>query len=100
MVFGSLGLAVLAFDGVPALPAEVVFWQSTAYLVLGCTLFAFYAQNWALRHSSPSRVALLTSSEPVFGALFAVFWLGESLSVAGWLGGGLMVVAALWACAR
>lgn len=98
--FGCLGLAVLAFDGLPALPAEAAFWQSTAYLVLGCTLFAFYAQNWALRHSAPSRVALLTSSEPVFGALFAVCWLGESLSVVGWLGGGLMVLAALWACAR
>jgi drug/metabolite transporter (DMT)-like permease len=43
---------------------------------------------------------LLTSSEPVFGALFAVVWLGESLTTVGWLGGGMMVVAALWACAR
>jgi drug/metabolite transporter (DMT)-like permease len=60
----------------------------------------FFAQNWALKHSAPSRVALLTSSEPVFGALFAVLWLGEQLSLSGWLGGGLIVLAALWTTLR
>jgi drug/metabolite transporter (DMT)-like permease len=63
-------------------------------------VFAFFAQNWALQHSAPSRLALLTSSEPAFGALFAVFWLGESLSLWGWLGGALIVGAALWLTAR
>ncbi|CAM3819134.1 hypothetical protein POHY109586_23530 [Polaromonas hydrogenivorans] len=63
-------------------------------------MFAFFAQNWALQRTSPSRVALLTSSEPAFGALFAVLWLGEGLSITGWLGGGLIVVAALWTTAR
>ena len=97
---GSLWLALLAPGGLPALPTSAVFWQATAYLVLGCTVFAFFAQNWALKHSSPSRVALLTSSEPAFGALFAVLWLGESLSITGWVGGALMVLAALWTTLR
>ena len=43
---------------------------------------------------------MLTGSEPVFGALFAVLWLGERLSLAGWLGGGLIVLAALWTTLR
>jgi drug/metabolite transporter (DMT)-like permease len=81
-------------------PANAAFWQASVYLVLGCTVFAFFAQNWALKHSAPSRVALLTSSEPAFGALFAVLWLGESLGVMGWVGGGLIVLAALWTSAR
>jgi len=93
-------LALLSPGGLPALPTEPAFWQGTVYLVLSCTVFAFFAQNWALKHSSPSRVALLTSSEPAFGALFAVLWLGESLSVLGWIGGGLMVLAALWTTVR
>lgn len=76
------------------LPSATAFWRATVYLVLECTVFAFIAQNRALIDSAPSRVALLTSREPAFGALFAVLWLGESLSVRGWLGGALMVLTA------
>ena len=85
---GSLGLALLSPAGLPALPTNTAFWSATVYLVLGCTVFAFFAQNWALKHSSPSRVSLLMGSEPAFGALFAVLWLGESLSPLAWGGGG------------
>ena len=98
--FGSLLLALSLPGEVPPLPQSSAFWWATVYLVLGCTVFAFFAQNWALKHTSPSRVALLTSSEPAFGALFAVLWLGEGLSVAGWFGGGLIVLAALWTTVR
>jgi drug/metabolite transporter (DMT)-like permease len=98
--FGSLLLAMGTPGGLPTLPANAAFWQASIYLVLGCTVFAFFAQNWALKHSAPSRVALLTSSEPAFGALFAVLWLGESLGAMGWVGGGLIVLAALWTSAR
>ena len=100
MAAGSLVLALLTPGGLPPLPTAPAFWQATAYLVLGCTVFAFFAQNWALKHIAPTRVALLTSSEPVFGALFAVLWLGEGLSAVGWLGGALIVLAALWTTAR
>ncbi len=92
---GCLLLAQLQ-GGLPSLPASPAFWGNTLYLVVFCTIFAFFAMNYALRHSSATRVALLTGSEPVFGALFAVLWLGESLSVASWVGGLLMVAASLW----
>lgn len=80
----------------PALPAEAAFWWPMAFLVLFCTVFAFFAQNYAAARTSPSRVSLLMGSEPVFGALFAVYWLGEVVSGWGWLGGLLIVVAAWW----
>ncbi|APR35159.1 DMT family transporter [Paraburkholderia sp. SOS3] len=83
----------------PSLAGHGTFWTSVVYLVLACTLFAFFAQNFAVKRSSPTRVALLMGSEPAFGALFAYAWLGEQLSVWGWVGGGLMVLASLLATA-
>lgn len=80
----------------PAWPTQASFWWPMAFLVLFCTVFAFFAQNYAAARTSPSRVSLLMGSEPVFGALFAVYWLGEVVSPLGWLGGLLIVVAAWW----
>lgn len=97
---GSLLLALTVLPGgLPALPAAPRFWGNTVYLVLFATLFAFFAQNYALRRSSPTRVALLTGSEPVFGALFATLWLNEHLNPVAWAGGALIVAASLWAAA-
>ncbi|EEX32413.1 permease [Vibrio coralliilyticus ATCC BAA-450] len=55
-------------------PASWEFWLTVIYLVLFCTLFAFYVQNYAVRRTSPTRVSLLMGSEPLFGALFAMAW--------------------------
>ena len=99
---GSLLLALAQPGSLPPLPSPThasAFWWACIYLVMGCTVFAFVAQNWALRHSTPTRVSVLTSSEPAFGALFAVFWLGENLSATAWAGGALIVAAALWSMA-
>lgn len=94
-----LGILVLP-DGLPALPRDPMFWYATAFLVVFCTLFAFFAQNYALRRTSPTRVSLLMGSEPVFGALFAVYWLNETLSWIGWVGGAMIVIASLWAARK
>lgn len=41
------------------------------------TALAFYTQNWAQRHTLPSRTALILSMEPVFAALVTYFTLHE-----------------------
>lgn len=95
--FGCLLLGSLLLPGgLPPLPTAPAFWAGSLYLVLFATLFAFFVQNHALRRSSPTRVALLMGSEPLFGALFAVLWLSEQLSLQAWLGGLLIVGATLW----
>jgi drug/metabolite transporter (DMT)-like permease len=95
---GCLMLGVIVLPGgLPTLPRDLLFWYATGFLVIFCTLFAFFAQNYALQRSSPTRVALLMGTEPVFGALFAVYWLHESLTLAGWVGGLMIVAASLWA---
>lgn len=77
----------------PAFAVHPAFWGYVAYMVLGCTLFAFFVQNYAVRRSSATRVALLMGSEPVFGALFAYLWLGERPTPSAWAGGALIVAA-------
>ena len=72
---------------------QPAFWLISLYLVLMCTLFAFFAQNLAISRTSPTRVALLMGSEPLFGALFAMLWLGESLSLIQWLGALLIITS-------
>jgi drug/metabolite transporter (DMT)-like permease len=69
----TVGLGALALSasqgGLPALPHDPDFWLAISYLAVLCTVCAFAIQNYALRRSDPSRVALLMGSEPVFGAL-------------------------------
>ncbi|MGN8160718.1 DMT family transporter [Salinisphaera sp. SWV1] len=72
---------------------SIKFWMEIGYLVLFCTIFAFFAQNFAASRTNPTRVSLLMGSEPAFGGLFAVIWLGESVSFTGWIGGTLIVGA-------
>ena len=79
-----------------SLPNDGHFWLVMLYLVLFCSIFAFFAMNYGLRHTTPTRVALLTGSEPAWGALFAVLYLGEHLVWYQWLGGLLMVAASLY----
>lgn len=97
MTLGS-AILMLAAHGTawPPLPRSASFWSAMAFLVLLCTLFAFFVQNYAASRTSPSRVALLMGSEPMWGALIAVFWLGEQMALQGWIGGLLIVASAWW----
>ncbi|KAA1006527.1 EamA family transporter [Paraburkholderia panacisoli] len=104
VAFGSAAAASLftprQWQALPALSGQATFWAYIAYLVLACTLFAFFAQNFAIKRSSPTRVSLLMGSEPAFGALFACIWLGEQISTAAWVGGMLIVAASILATVR
>nr|WP_235971210.1 DMT family transporter [Azohydromonas caseinilytica] len=100
MALGALLLALLLRRGAwPPLPTDPMFWFSVGFLVLFCTVFAFFAQNYAAVRTSPSRVSMLMGCEPVFGALFALLWLGEALTWRVWSGGSLIVLATWWATA-
>ncbi|HZZ06551.1 DMT family transporter [Paraburkholderia sp.] len=104
VAFGSAAVAVLfvpqQWQPVPSLAGHAMFWGYIGYLVIACTLFAFFAQNFAIKRSSPTRVSLLMGSEPAFGALFACIWLGERISTTAWVGGALIVAASILATVR
>lgn len=98
MVVAVLAGCVALFEPRPAggFQGSLSFWLITLYLALFATLFAFYVQMSMIRRTSPFRVGLLLGTEPLFGALFAVLLGGESLTAAGMVGGGLIVLATYW----
>jgi drug/metabolite transporter (DMT)-like permease len=74
------------FSGTPRL------WLALVYLALFATLLAFGIQTWAQRVLPPVRVALISSLEPVFAALWAALLIGERLTGRELAGGVLIVV--------
>lgn len=97
MTLGSalLMLSVSGSDWQP-LPTSGSFWGAMGFLVLACTLLAFFVQNYVASRTSPSRVALLMGSEPLWGALIAALWMSERLTLLGWIGGLLIMLSAWW----
>ena len=67
-------------------------WLGLVYLALFATLLAFGVQTWAQQKLPAVRVALLSSLEPVFAALWAALFLGERLNVRELSGGALIVL--------
>ncbi|WP_319804410.1 DMT family transporter [Nocardioides malaquae] len=86
------GLAT-APDGV-VLPSTTADWGSMLYMALVAGAAAIFVQTWAQAHLPPTRSAIIMSMEPVFAALFAVWFGGESLT-SRLLTGGLLVLAAM-----
>jgi drug/metabolite transporter (DMT)-like permease len=67
-------------------------WLALLYLATFATLLAFGIQTWAQRILPPVRVALISSLEPVFAALWAALLIGERLTARELAGGALIVL--------
>lgn len=91
---GALALAACAFGGRPLAVRGTNAAGIIAFLAVVPTLSAFFIQMAAQRFTSPVRVALIFSLEPVFAALFAWTLGGEAFSPAR-ASGGLLIVAAM-----
>ncbi|MCH8327395.1 MAG: DMT family transporter [Candidatus Marinimicrobia bacterium] len=89
-------LSVLATGAAQIRPDPALWWGLIITGVLG-TAGAFLGMTWAQRRVSPTRTALFLTTEPLFGALFAVMFAGEYLSPTAWLGGLLIVTVIVWA---
>ncbi len=76
----------------PRLAATPALVGTVLYTGLAMTAGAYFVMNWAQRHTTAVRAALIFSLEPVAAALFSHFVGGEPLSALDWLGGGLIVL--------
>jgi drug/metabolite transporter (DMT)-like permease len=70
-------------------------WLALVYLALFATLLAFGVQTWAQKTLPPVRIALISSLEPVFAALWAAALIGERLTARELLGGGMIIAGVL-----
>lgn len=68
-----------------------VGWLGLGYTVLVSSIGAYLIFFWALSHLPASRLAVFTYLEPPLGALLAVVLLGENLTNALLIGGGLIL---------
>ncbi|MFC5077907.1 putative DMT superfamily transporter inner membrane protein [Vibrio thalassae] len=87
---GQLPIAIMQLDWLTI--------SSLIYLALGCTLMAFFLQNYAVKFLHASQASLLMGTEPLFGLLFAAIFLQEQLTNLQWLGSFLIISTTVAAC--
>jgi drug/metabolite transporter (DMT)-like permease len=71
-------------------------WLGVLYLALGCSVFAFLVQLWAIRRTSPARASLLLGTEPVWAVLIGISLGGEHLTVLAGIGIALVLAGTYW----
>jgi drug/metabolite transporter (DMT)-like permease len=91
-----VGAVLFTLVAAPALPSAVrafgpVQWLGVLYLAMGCSVFAFLVQLWAIRRTSAARASLLLGTEPVWAVLIGVGIAGEPLTAAGVAGIALVL---------
>jgi drug/metabolite transporter (DMT)-like permease len=97
-IFGGGGVLLVSLPSLAVLhPAEVPAsaWWGVAYIVVLATVFAYSANTWAVRRSSPALVAAYGTLQPLVAVLLAASFLGERF---GWIEGlgFALIVAGLW----
>ncbi len=87
------GSALMAAVEPARIRPEAALWATVGYLGLLMTAAAFFVMNWAQRHTTAVRAALIYSLEPLAAALFSHWVGGEPLRPTDWAGGSLIVLA-------
>ncbi len=79
------------------IPARITFNAMFAIIVTAvfATAMAFLLQNYLQKYSTPTRFAIVLTTEPVFAALAGYWWAGEHLTRFGLIGAGLILLAML-----
>lgn len=85
-------VAALLFEPLPDVASySPMVWYVIAFLVVGCTFIAYYFQNTALSHVSPTFGAMVFCTEPIFTAITAYYLLDERLNLLGFIGAALIL---------
>jgi drug/metabolite transporter (DMT)-like permease len=70
-------------------------WIALAISGLFCTALTTLLWNWGIHHVPASRAGVFLNIEPALGSWLGVQLLGEHLGPYAWMGGGLILAAAI-----
>jgi drug/metabolite transporter (DMT)-like permease len=89
----ATGAALASEWPLPTPTASV--WGAGLFLGVVATALVFALQLKLQRHTTATHTALIFALEPVFAAFFSWLWIGEMLTKAIWIGGGLMLLGVI-----
>jgi drug/metabolite transporter (DMT)-like permease len=95
---GAIMIAVwvLLQDGVPPVHGvPLSAWLASAASGLFCTAGSTLLWNWGIHHVPASRAAVFLNIEPMLGSFLGVELLGDQLGPLAWIGGVLILAAAV-----
>lgn len=80
-----------------AWPGRLTFSVAGAVLItsLFATSLAFLLMNALQKYSTPTRFAIVLTTEPVFAAVAAYLWMGETLTVRAYIGAAIILLSML-----
>jgi drug/metabolite transporter (DMT)-like permease len=96
-----LAVWVLAVDGRPPVHGvSVQAWLALATSGLLCTVTTTLLWNWGIHHVPASRAGVFLNIEPALGSVLGVKLLGDRLGPLTWVGGALILAAAVMLTTR
>ena len=93
---GIISLFVSLWLESPTVPTSSA-WVAIVALGILCSAIGFVVQTVAQKYTTATHAGLIFSLEPVFAALFGYLFLGEVLSVKGYIGAALVLFGILYA---
>jgi drug/metabolite transporter (DMT)-like permease len=103
IVLGPMALEPLTHAHAAPVPVEHVSLTAWAALAIGglfCTAATTLLWNWGIHHVPASRAGVFLNIEPALGSILGVELLGERLGSFAWLGGAMIIGAAVAMTAR
>lgn len=87
------GVSLNEFSGFDVAAVSLRSWVAFAYLLIVGSLVGFTSYVFLLRHCSPSTVSSHAYVNPVVAVFLGWLVLGETLTIGGWVGSGMILVS-------
>ena len=86
---------VAAINGLPPVHLSGTAWMALGASGILCTATTTLLWNWGIHHVPASRAGVFLNIEPALGSVLGVELLGDRLGPFAWIGGGLILAAAV-----